>query len=74
MKNKYKKIIEDSENNGIPIFVLTAKDVKSLRRLIEYRDDCADDCSNEHYQGIEEKIDEFVEWQRNNPDKIKFPD
>lgn len=74
MTEKDKKIIEDAEREGIPIFVLTAKDKIALQALIEYRDSCGVICSNEHYQGIEKRIDEFAEWESNNLNKMKIPD
>jgi hypothetical protein len=74
MTDKDKKIIEDAEREGIPIFVFTAKDAKALEQLVRYRDDCAEDCSNEHYQGIESRIDDFYQWQCENTDRVKIPD
>jgi len=74
MTAKDKKIIEDAEKQGIPIFVLTAKDKVSLDTIIAYRDACEEICSNEHYRGIEARIDEFAEWQELNFDKVKIPD
>lgn len=73
MTEKDKKIIEDAERENIPIFVFTAKDVLSFNMLVIYRDAC-EACSKEHCQQIEERIDEFYLWQKNNPDKVKLPD
>ncbi len=74
MTDKDKKIIRDSAYNNIPIFVLTAKDKMAVETLIAYRDLCAADCSTEHFQGIEKRINEFTNWEVDNPDKMKIPD
>lgn len=74
MTDKDKKIIEAAEREGIPIFVLIAKDKIALKALIEYRDSCGVTCSDEHYQAIEKRIDEFTKWESNNQSKMKIPD
>ena len=75
MNKKDAKIIEDAERDGIPIFVITAKDVCSVEALENYYVDCASEgCSKEHLAGINERTDEFKEWQMNNPDKVHLPD
>ena len=74
MTEKNDKIIKDAEKQGIPIFIFTAKDKFALEQLINYRDSCEADCSNEHYKGIEKRIDEWVDWQDENKDIIKIPD
>jgi hypothetical protein len=74
MTEKDKKIIEDAEREGTPIFVFTAKDSKALEQIVRYRDDCANDCSNEYFQGIEKRIDAIYQWQCKHPEKIKIPD
>lgn len=74
MTAKDKKIIDDAEKQGIPIFVLTAKDKVSLDTIIAYRSACAEICSNKHNIGIKARIDEFAEWQELNSDKVKIPD
>jgi hypothetical protein len=75
MTLKDKKIIEDGETKGIPIFVLTAKDQISLSILDYYRALCrSEECPQTHISEIGERIDEFKKWQKNNPDKVKLPD
>jgi hypothetical protein len=75
MTNKDKKIIEDSEAQGIPIFVLTAKDFVSTSTINRYRDLCrAEECDIAHIAEIGTRIDEFRKWQKENPDKVKLPD
>ena len=75
MTPKDKKIIEDGEARGIPIFVFTAKDIISISALTHYRDICrAEECPQSHITEIGVRINEFKEWQKSNPDEIKFPD
>lgn len=75
MTTKDKKIIEDSEARGIPIFVLTAKDFISVSAIDAYRNLCkAEECDQAHIAEIGTRIDEFREWQKANPDKVKLPD
>ena len=75
MNPKTKKIIEDAEREGIPIFVFTAKDLFSIPRLREYKQACFDSkcCPDKHIAGIENRIAEFENWQKLNKDKVKFP-
>jgi hypothetical protein len=75
MTQKDKKIIEDGEAQGIPIFVLTAKDAVTLSTLDYYRSLCrAQECPQSHIAEIGERIDEFKQWQKANPAKVKLPD
>ena len=75
MKTKDKKIIEDAKREGIPIFVLTAKDVLSIYALKEYEAICESaDCKPEFIHAIVDRIKEFDKWQKENADKVKLPD
>lgn len=75
MTTKDKKIIEDSEKAGIPIFVLTAKDLCSVPALREYETFCRfAGCEKAHKDGVKERISEFKEWQTANPTLVKKPD
>lgn len=75
MNSKDQKIIKDSEKRGIPIFVLTAKDLASIITIREYLKKCIDlECSKDHLFGIVTRIEEFKEWQQSNEDKMKIPD
>ena len=75
MTEKDKKIIEDSEAAGIPIFVLTAKDACALKAIIKYQTSCyTRGCTGEHVQGIGDRIREFAEWQLANKKRMKLPD
>ena len=74
MTEKDKKIIEECEKTGEPIFVLRAKDKYALETLIEYRELCAHKCSTDHFQAIEKRIDEFGDWGIDNESKMKIPD
>ena len=70
-----KKIIEESEANGTPIFVLTVKDLLSWKALQLYHTQCAHNlCNPDHLKGITNRMVEFKAWQKNNPDKVKLPD
>lgn len=75
MTEKDKKIIEDAEKEGIPIFVFTAKDVVSSTTLAYYWNRCISaGCKPEHTKAILDRVNEFKEWQRNNQNKVKLPD
>jgi hypothetical protein len=75
MTEKDRKIIEDSEAAGIPIFVFTAKDLLSAHALHMYFHDCQYKlCPKEFLQGIETRWHEFEKWQFENPAKTKLPD
>jgi hypothetical protein len=75
MTPKDKKIIEYSESRGIPIFVLTAKDFLSVSAIAAYREYCkAEECPQSHISEIGARINEFKDWQKANPDKVKLPD
>ena len=74
MTKKDKKIIEDSERDGIPIFVLTAKDRNSLETLKKYLNICIDTSPNKHVNGIVDRLFEFSDWQIENRDIVKYPD
>lgn len=75
MTNKDKKIIEDAERYGIPIFVLKGTDLCSLKALISYREECeAEGCSAAHVIGTEARIREFSDFQKNHKRECKLPD
>jgi hypothetical protein len=75
MTPKDKKIIEDAERLGIPIFVLTAKDMCSTNTIGDYYKRCFKvECSKEHLNGIIHRKKEFDLWQLQNQGKVKLPD
>jgi hypothetical protein len=75
MTRKTEKILKDSQEKGIPIFVLTAKDMIAYPTLIRYRKQCKmDNCTAEHMEGVDEVVKEFEEWMKKNPDSVKLPD
>ena len=75
MTPKDKKIIEDSEAKGIPIFVFTAKDLLSLDLITFYQQMCMKArCPDNHVAGVEDRIQEFREWRAANLDQVKLPD
>lgn len=75
MTAKDKKIIEDSEAKGIPIFVFTAKDMIAVSAINHYRDLCrTEECDQTHISEIGARIDEFRKWKKEHPTEIKLPD
>jgi hypothetical protein len=73
MTPKDKKIIEDAERDGIPIFVFTAKDQLAPSILKYYMHECENaGCNDAHIVGVIERIYEFEKWRQNN--KVKLPD
>ncbi len=61
------KPIPDDE----PVFILRAQDRKALAALRHYRDDCE---YPEQKAAIDKRIDEFTEYQKAHPDRVKEPD
>jgi len=75
MTPKDKKIIEDAEKAGIPIFVLTAKDLLAADIIRSYGFAClTNHCPDEHIKGVAIRMREFHSWKAKNPDKVKLPD
>ena len=75
MKARDKKIIEDSERDGIPIFVLTAKDLISEKGINLYLTQCKHNlCDKNFCDLVRDRLVEFRLWQKNNPSKVKLPD
>ena len=75
MTPKDKKIIEDSEAAGIPIFVLTAKDRCALAAISAYLRQClALRCTDNHVNGVRDRYIDFEEWKKENKHKVKLPD
>lgn len=75
MKKDAIKMIENAWAGGEPVFVIRAKDKFSLPTLKKYIDTCLDNkVSIEHIKDIQDIYDAFVYWQKNNDDKLKFPD
>lgn len=75
MNAKDKKIIEDAEREGIPIFVFTAKDVLSLDVILDYEVKCfRAKCGINHTEGVHERFNEFLNWQKENSGKVKLPE
>jgi len=75
MTDRDKKIIADCEAQGIPMFVLTAKDELSTSIIDLYAQDAEDaGCTPEFVKGVTERVTEFEEWQAANPTMVKLPD
>jgi len=75
MTEKGKKIIEDAEKNGAPIFIFTAKDRISTLALMSYKIFCQKQhCDKSYIDSIQKIIDEFDTWQEDNTSLVKKPD
>ena len=75
MKPKNKKIIEDSERENIPIFILTAKDINSTFAIEQYLKECENSgCELSFLNDINKIGVEFQQWQCENSKKTKIPD
>ena len=75
MTTKDQKIIKDAEEQNIPIFVFTAKDLLSVEVLENYLNMCErEECNIDHLKGIDVRIYEFKEWQIKNENIVKKPD
>lgn len=75
MTERNKKIIEDAERLGIPIFVLTAKDKCSTRAIRTYKSICSvEGCHPAFLNEIQERIYDFENYQRVPTNLVKLPD
>jgi PHP family Zn ribbon phosphoesterase len=74
MTKKDKKIIDDAERDGIPIFVLTAKDKLVLQTLKKYLDECVTNCDKHHTYGVVDRYFEIQDWQIEHPQLTHYPD
>jgi hypothetical protein len=75
MTKKDKKVIDDSESRGIPIFVITAKDKTSIEAIKAYQGLCEDfGCDRDFFDSVKNKISDFMDWQEANLDQVKLPD
>lgn len=61
------KAIPDDE----PIMIFRAKDRKSVGMMIAYMAMCEDE---NHIAVVQGRMDDFVEWQKANQDKVREPD
>lgn len=75
MTERNKKIIEDAEKLGIPIFVLTAKDRCSTEAIRAYKAICSGEgCPTSFLVEIQERIYDFDDYQSNPSNLVKLPD
>lgn len=75
MTPKDKKIIEQCEKTGEPIFVFRAKDRFAPKVLQFYMAMALDEgCSMDFAESMSERIVDFEVWQDDNEDKVKIPD
>lgn len=79
-KNRLKKeplnVIRRSYATCSPTFVLTAKDRHSIEAIKRYRDTTRRDSQVDELflRSLDHIIEEFEEFERENPDKMKTPD
>lgn len=60
---------------GMPIFVLVAKDKVATGIIDEYGLDCENrGCDKDHVENVAKAVESFREWQEANPDLVKLPD
>lgn len=53
-----------------PVIIFRARDIRSVPTLLTYRDMCLDE---HHKQAVQDRIDDFMEFQRTHPDQLKEP-
>ena len=75
MKNAA-ELLQSAWENGEPTFSFRAKDKHTLVALAAYYVSIlGDEAISEGFKvEIEHILDEFSDWQRANPDKVKTPD
>jgi hypothetical protein len=75
MTDRDAKIIKDAEEQGIPIFVFTAKDKLSPYVLDNYAVDAEKEgCSDTFVNNVIDRLEEFDNWQAEHPNFVKLPD
>lgn len=76
MSVKDDRIIQQANETDEPIFVLRAKDLLSVLALQAYIDFLEKYEANDAPILVEavDRLNEFREWQKANPGKVKLPD
>ncbi|MDD5013466.1 MAG: hypothetical protein PHW73_00005 [Atribacterota bacterium] len=75
MNKKDQNLIKKAAEKKIPIFVISADDECALPAIQKYLNECIlSPCSPEHNIGVMERLNEFIQWQNNNPDQVNLPD
>lgn len=68
-------VLKKAREQGVPVFVLVAKDKCTLRAIFSYCAECFKEGCPEHFIfEIDEIYKEFKNWQQSNVDKVKLPD
>lgn len=75
------KMLDEAEANGETVFFLRSRDRAAVAALVKYRDECdsmdTKGCrltSHAHVGGIQDVIERFVQFRRENPEKMKWAD
>lgn len=58
---------------GEPVFIMRAQDKLTMDRVRDYQK-AAIAVGATNTGRVQTSIDNITEWQKNNPDKMKFPD
>ncbi len=74
MKDQHRLVCK-CRMNDIPAFVLCGTDTCALQALREYYNIATEKgCSSEFLDDLEALINDFEQFQRTEPEKIKIPD
>jgi hypothetical protein len=75
LNDRQNKILEDSQRDSIPVFILTAKDVLSLPVLRDYLEICKKfRCSEEFVDQLTKVLEDYMGWREDYPSQVKLPD
>lgn len=55
-----------------PVFILRAKDRNAVQAIMHYRSLCLG--NPEHYQAVDARVGDFLEFAANHPERMKYPD
>lgn len=75
-QGKAGKILQGCAETGEPIFIFRAKDLFSIQVLMHYMDivERFGPSSYELQEEVAEQVKAFKDWQRDNVDKVRYPD
>jgi hypothetical protein len=75
MTERDAKIIKDSEERNIPIFVFIAKDAIMSEVMQFYYERCVKaNCNDAFLENLDNHVQEVYKWQKENADFVKDPD
>lgn len=63
-----------NDPDPMPVFVFQAKDALSMAGLTAYYSKCLIAGLRDHAAEVNKAMQDFREWQRRNPDRMKLPD